>query len=72
MALFGPTDPNLTGPRGIGENVVLSYVPPGMEIPWRGKEYPPSEWLLQIFPEQVFEEIEKRNWFVKNHKPVLS
>ncbi|MFH1800336.1 MAG: glycosyltransferase family 9 protein [Candidatus Omnitrophota bacterium] len=34
VALFGPTDPKLTGPRGRGESLVLQYVPPGYTIPF--------------------------------------
>jgi hypothetical protein len=34
VALFGPTDPKLTGPRGRGESIVLQYVPPGYEVPF--------------------------------------
>jgi ADP-heptose:LPS heptosyltransferase len=54
-ALFGPTDPRLTGPRGIGESVVLQYVPPGYSVPFFGKDLPAGGWLSHIDPEQVFD-----------------
>ncbi len=60
VALFGPTDPRRTGPRGVGKSIVLSYVPPGYSIPWYGREVP--EWLSNIKPEQVIEAIENEHW----------
>ena len=59
VALFGPTDPKLTGPRGSGESLVLQYVPEGYAIPFFGKELPPDGWLSHITPEQVFDAIER-------------
>lgn len=47
VALFGPTDPKLTGPRGTGESVVLQYIPPGYSVPFAGKDLPrakPKRW----------------------------
>ncbi|MBN1688201.1 MAG: lipopolysaccharide heptosyltransferase II [Candidatus Omnitrophica bacterium] len=68
VALFGPTDPSITGPRGIGESAVLSYVPEGYQVPWYGKKIPKGGWLSNITPEQVINEIEKRQW----HLPAVS
>lgn len=62
VALFGPTDPNLTGPRGPGETILLQHVPPGYTVPWYGKDLPRGGWLSQIEPEEVLEAIEKKNW----------
>ena len=59
VALFGPTDPDLTGPRGTGEKIVLQFVPPGYSVPFFGKEFPAEGWLSQISPDAVFEAVEK-------------
>lgn len=59
VALFGPTDPELTGPRGTGEKIVLRFVPPGYSVPFYGKELPDEGWLSRIIPEQVFEAVER-------------
>ncbi len=61
-ALFGPTDPNLTGPRGTGDKTILQYVPPGFSIPWYGKNLPKEGWLSPIQPEEVVQAIEKKGW----------
>jgi len=58
VALFGPTDPKLTGPRGMGKSVVLQYVPPGYSVPFFGKNLPEGGWLSHIGPEQVFKAVE--------------
>jgi lipopolysaccharide heptosyltransferase II len=57
VALFGPTDPKLTGPRGPGDFLVLQYVPAGHSVPFFGKEFPPEGWLSRITPEEVFHAI---------------
>ncbi len=59
IALFGPTDPKLTGPRGRGESIVLQYVPPGYTVPFFGKELPEEGWLSHITPEEVFDAVER-------------
>jgi lipopolysaccharide heptosyltransferase II len=59
VALFGPTDPKLTGPRGIGENLVLQYIPPGYTVPFFGKDLPAEGWLSHISPEEVSDAIER-------------
>lgn len=59
VALFGPTDPNLTGPRGIGEKIILQFIPPGYSVPFFGKEFPVEGWLSRITPDRVFEAVEK-------------
>lgn len=64
LALFGPTDPALTGPRGTGETAVLRHVPAGLSVPWYG-EFPEGGWLEHIRPEEVLEEIERRGWLQK-------
>jgi len=58
VALFGPTDPKLTGPRGVGKSVVLQYVPQGYHVPFFGKNLPEEGWLSHIGPGQVFEAVE--------------
>ena len=64
VALFGPTNPDLTGPRGSGKKVILSYIPEGYRAPWYG-EMPKDGWLEHIFPEQVFQAIEDQGLFQK-------
>ncbi|MFA5167407.1 MAG: lipopolysaccharide heptosyltransferase II [Candidatus Omnitrophota bacterium] len=59
VALFGPTDPKLTGPRGRGESIVLQYVPPGYKVPFFGKDLPEDGWMSRIMPEQVFDAVER-------------
>ncbi len=59
VALFGPTDPQLTGPRGTGERLVLQHVPSGYAVPFFGKDLPPEGWLSQIMPEQVLDAVER-------------
>jgi lipopolysaccharide heptosyltransferase II len=59
VALFGPTDPKLTGPRGTGESIVLQYIPPGFSVPFFGKDLPASGWLSRISPEEVFAAVER-------------
>ena len=61
IALFGPTDPALTGPCGPGDKIVLKFVPEGYHTPWYG-EMPASGWLSHIQPEQVMAVIEEKNW----------
>lgn len=60
-ALFGPTDPKLTGPRGTGESIVIQHIPKGCSVPWFG-EIPASGWLEHIKAEDVIGAIEKRHW----------
>ncbi|MFH1208205.1 MAG: lipopolysaccharide heptosyltransferase II [Candidatus Omnitrophota bacterium] len=59
VALFGPTDPKLTGPRGRGESIVLQYVPSGYMVPFFGKELPAEGWLSRITPKEVLNAVEK-------------
>jgi len=59
VALFGPTDPKLTGPRGIGESIVLQYVPAGYSVPFFGKDLPEEGWLSRIAPEEVSDAVER-------------
>ncbi len=61
LALFGPTDPALTGPRGIGESEVLRYVPKGYQVPWYGVS-PAEGWLEHIAPAEVLKTLERRGW----------
>ncbi|HNX67994.1 MAG TPA: glycosyltransferase family 9 protein [Candidatus Omnitrophota bacterium] len=57
-ALFGPTDPKLTGPRGTGDSTVIQYVPEGYQVPWYG-DLPVAGWLSHIKPEEVFAAVER-------------
>ena len=59
VALFGPTDPKLTGPRGSGKSIVLQYVPEGYEVPFLGEDLPAGGWLSHITPDEVLGAIEK-------------
>ncbi len=59
VALFGPTDPKMTGPRGTGDKIVLQHIPDGFQVPWYGGELPQEGWLSQINPEQVFDAVER-------------
>ena len=60
IALFGPTDPVRTGPRGIGESVILSHVPEGFSAPYYGKEMP--DWIAHILPEDVIKAVVQKKW----------
>ena len=62
VALFGPTNPALTGPRGKGDSVVLSFVPEGFSTPFFGSTDVASKWLEQIYPQQVFDAVLKKGW----------
>ena len=62
LAIFGPTNPDLTGPRGVGENIVLKFVPQGYASPWYGTDFPAQGWLSHISPEEVFAALETKNW----------
>jgi ADP-heptose:LPS heptosyltransferase len=57
VSIFGPTDPDLTGPRGVGENITLQYVPSGYSVPFFGKKLPEDGWLSRITPDEVFEAV---------------
>lgn len=59
VALFGPTDPKLTGPRGRGESLVVQYIPPGYAVPFFGKDLPEEGWLSRITPDEVLDAIER-------------
>ena len=59
VALFGPTDPKLTGPRGRGESIVLQYIPPGYSVPFLGKDLPEEGWLSHIASDEVLDAIER-------------
>jgi ADP-heptose:LPS heptosyltransferase len=59
VAIFGPTDPKLTGPRGGKESRVLHYVPEGFRVPWYGKNFPEGGWISRITPGQVFDAVEQ-------------
>jgi ADP-heptose:LPS heptosyltransferase len=61
VALFGPTDPKLTGPRGTGDHIVIQYVPSGYSVPFPGKDkdLPKDGWLSKITPDEVMDAIER-------------
>jgi len=59
VAIFGPTDPKLTGPRGTGESLVLQYVPTGYSVPFFGEELPADGWLCKISPDEVMDAVER-------------
>ncbi|MBU3758863.1 MAG: lipopolysaccharide heptosyltransferase II [Candidatus Omnitrophica bacterium] len=61
-ALFGPTDPAQTGPRGQGESLVIHHVPEGFTSPWYGSSLPEGGWLSKIEPEEVFEALRRKGW----------
>lgn len=56
VALFGPTHPDISGPRGSGSREVLSFVPEGCRAPWF-KEIPADGWMSHIRPESVQQRI---------------
>ncbi len=62
VALFGPTDPHLTGPRGMGDALIMQHIPAGYQVPWYGKELPKEGWLSQIQPHEVIRSIAKKGW----------
>lgn len=61
-AIFGPTNPDLTGPRGKGDRIIFKYVPRGYTSPWYGTELPKEGWLSHIQPEEVLAGIAKKGW----------
>lgn len=62
VALFGPTAPDLTGPRGSGEKIVLKFSPAGVEIPFMGEASRAKDWLAQISPKMVLDAVQKQGW----------
>ena len=58
VALFGPTCPRLTGPRGTGKKVVIQFVPDGYSVPWKGRTLPQGGWMERLTPEEVFKKIQ--------------
>lgn len=72
VALFGPTSPQMTGPRGIGKKVVLSFVPEGYSIPWKGKNLPPGGWMERIQPEEVLKTIQQENLWLQTKEKAYS
>ena len=69
IALFGPTCPILTGPRGTGKKVVIQFVPKGYTIPWKGDQPPPEGWMEGIDSQQVIQKIREGNlWPAKKEK----
>ena len=62
VALFGPTNPVLTGPRGIGESAILSFVPEGFKTPWYGSAMPAGGWLSNISPLAVMNAVTQKGW----------
>ncbi|MFZ5801806.1 MAG: lipopolysaccharide heptosyltransferase II [Candidatus Omnitrophota bacterium] len=69
LAIFGPTDPALTGPRGVGEKKIVAYVPEGYEVPWYGKNLPKEGWLAGLKPPVVFQALEESGWMKKTGVP---
>lgn len=61
VALFGPTSPQRTGPRGTGKTIVIQWIPPGYSVPWRGRMFPKGGWMERISPEEVFKKIQQEN-----------
>ena len=57
VALFGPTCPRMTGPRGTGKKIVIQHVPEGYKIPWLSGPWPEDGWMERISPEDVFRKI---------------
>lgn len=73
VAIFGPTSPELTGPRGTGKKIVLHDVPEGYQTPWFGKESEfPQGWMEEITPEQVFETICLENLWIHPTEKISS
>ena len=72
VALFGPTCPQLTGPRGPGRKIILQHVPEGYTLPWKGDRMPPGGWMEKISPEEVFQRIEKENLWPQRKEKIFS
>lgn len=72
VALFGPTCPQWTGPRGRGKKIMIQYVPQGCAIPWKGREVLPGGWMEKISPEEVFRKIEEENLCPKRQEKTFS
>ncbi len=72
VAIFGPTSPLLTGPRGTGKKAVLHFVPEGYSVPWVGKSLPAGGWIEQITPEEVFRKIEEEKLWSQRKEAISS
>ncbi len=64
-ALFGPTDPAQTGPRGEGDSFVIHKVPEGFSCPWYGKDLPHGGWLSLIQPDEVMTALKRKGWLTQ-------
>jgi len=63
LALFGPTHPDISGPRGTGAVEILSFVPEGYKAPWYdGKNMPETGWISRIPPEAVQQRLLEKGW----------
>ena len=71
-ALFGPTSPELTGPRWSGKKVVIQFIPQGYSIPWKGSGLPRGGWMERISAEEVFERIQKENLWLEKKEKIFS
>ena len=71
VALFGPTCPRMTGPRGIGKKIVIQFVPEGYSVPWKGGNLPEGGWMEKISPEVVFQKIKDENLWPAKEKASL-
>lgn len=72
IALFGPTCPKLTGPRGVGKKVVIQFIPQGYSVPWKGRTLPEKGWMNQILPEEVFGKIREENLWSQGTEKAFS
>lgn len=59
LAIFGPTDPALTGPRGRGRNIVIHHVPDGETVPFYGKFFPKKGWMEHITVDEILSTIKR-------------
>jgi len=75
VAIFGPTNPELTGPRGIGERLVIHDIPEGYTCPWyegQSKPFPPEGWFGRASASDVFQEIQNRKWHLPQDETMQS
>ncbi|MGE5279620.1 MAG: lipopolysaccharide heptosyltransferase II [Deltaproteobacteria bacterium] len=62
IGLFGPTDPVVTGPLGLGDLAILRPAEMSCAVPCYERACPDNRCMKAITVDQVLEEAEKRQW----------
>ena len=61
IALFGPTDPDMTGPRGKGKSFVIKNTPSACDIPCYDQQCSTHECMRDLSADRVIAVIKKEN-----------